>query len=124
MDWRECSIRLANQGYTRSGIYSYICDQYARLKLTPPTLGAMTSYLRRHKSEWYNPQLEAEKESEANKRVISEGEVTFAELKRYTIKAAEELYYDQSYISQLKHATTEGELGRIMATARERSYQD
>lgn len=67
---------------------------------------------------------EAEKESEANKRVISEGEVTFAELKRYTIKAAEELYYDRSYITQLKHATTEGELGRIMATARERSYQD
>lgn len=118
MDWRECAIRLANQGYTRSGIYSYICDQYARLKLTPPTLGAMTSYLRRHKSDWYNPQLEA------NKRIISEGEVTFEELKRYTIKAAEELYYDQSYITQLKHATTEGELGRIMATARERSYQD
>ena len=61
---------------------------------------------------------------EANKKVISEGKVTFAELKRYTIKAAEELYYDQSYISQLKHAATEGELGRIMATARERSYED
>lgn len=123
MDWRECAIRLANQGYIRSGIYSYICDQYARLKLTPPTLAAMTSYLRRHKSEWYNPALETEKR-DANKKVISEGKVTFAELKRYTIKAAEELYYDQSYISQLKHAITEGELGRIMATARERSYQD
>lgn len=124
MDWRECAIRLANQGYTRSGIYSYICDQYARLKLTPPTLAAMTSYLRRHKSEWYNSALEAEKEREANKKVISEGKVAFAELKSYIIKAAEELYYDQSYISQLKHATTEGELGRIMATARERSYED
>ena len=123
MDWRECAIRLANQGYTRSGIYSYIYDQYARLKLTPPTLAAMTSYLRRHKSEWYNPALETEKR-DANKKVISEGKVTFAELKRYTIKAAEELCYDQSYISQLKHATTEGELGRIMTTARERSYQD
>ena len=123
MDWRECAIRLANQGYTRSGIYSYIYDQYARLKLTPPTLAAMTSYLRRHKSEWYNPALETEKR-DANKKVISEGKVTFAGLKRYTIKAAEELYYDQSYISQLKRATTEGELGRIMATARERSYQD
>lgn len=124
MDWQECVIRLANQGYTRSGIYSYICDQYARLKLPPPTLAAMTSYLRRHKSEWYNSALEAEKEREANKKVISEGKVTFAELKRYTIKAAEELYYGQSYISQLEHATTEGELGRIMATARERSYED
>ena len=123
MDWRECAIRLANQGYTRSGIYSHICDQYVRLKLTPPTLAAMTSYLRRHKSEWYNPALETEKR-DANKKVISEGKVTFTELKRYTIKAAEELYYDQSYISQLKHAATEGELGRIMATARERSYQD
>ena len=124
MDWRECAIHLANQGYIRSGIYSYICDQYARLKLTPPTLAAMTSYLRRHKSEWYNPALEAEKERAANKKVISEGKVTFAELKRYAIKAAEELYYDQSYISQLKHATAEGELERIMATARERSYED
>ena len=49
----------------------------------------MTSYLRRHKSEWYNPALETEKR-DANKKVISEGKVIFTELKRYTIKAAEE----------------------------------
>ena len=43
------------------------CDICGRPIETQPTLAAMTSYLRRHKSEWYNPALETEKR-DANKK--------------------------------------------------------
>ena len=47
--------------------------------------------------------------------------VDFKKLKRETINAAKELFYGNDVINQLHYAKTEGELSRIMQTARQRN---
>lgn len=45
------------------------------------------------------------------------------EYRKYAIKAAKELRYDESCIHKIKQAKSEGEIARIMLTARQRSCE-
>lgn len=45
------------------------------------------------------------------------------EYRRYAVKAAKELMYDEEYIHQIKKAGSESEIARILHTAAERSYE-
>lgn len=101
--WHSLAIDLAKQGLSRKEVYERIRESYANSKDLAPTFNAVIGYLSRNKDLWYR---------------------TPENLKKSTIKAAKELFYDKSYIHQLEHAKTEGELTRIMITARERSYED
>lgn len=117
--WHSLAIDLARQGLSRKEVYECIRESYANSKDLAPTFNAVIGYLSRNKDLWYRPP-EVKLNAKSNAVDIE----TFENLKKNTIKAAKELFYDESYISQLKHATTEGELTRIMITARERSYED
>lgn len=117
--WHSLAIDLARQGLTRKEVYERIRESYANSKDLAPTFNAVIGYLSRNKDLWYRP---PEAKSSAKPDVIDVE--TFENLKKNTIKAAKELFYDKSYIHQLEHAKTEGELTRIMITARERSYED
>ena len=117
--WHSLAIDLARQGLSRKEVYERIRESYANSKDLAPTFNAVIGYLSRNKNLWYRP---PEAKSSAKPDVIDVE--TFENLKKSTIKAAKELFYDKSYIHQLEHAKTEGELTRIMITARERSYED
>lgn len=117
--WHSLAIDLARQGLSRKEVYERIRESYADSKDLAPTCTAVNSYLARNTDLWC-------KEAKMKKglKPISADSEKFENLKKFTIKAAKELFYDESYVFQLKHATTEGELTRIMITARERSYED
>ena len=117
--WHSLAIDLAKQGLRKKEVYERIRESYADGKDLAPTFNAVISYLNRKKDLWYRP---PEVKPNAKSNVVDVE--TFENLKKNTIKAAKELFYDKSYISQLEHAKTEGELTRIMITARERSYED
>ena len=117
--WHSLAIDLARQGLSRKEVYERIRESYANSKDLAPTFNAVIGYLSRNKNLWYRP---PEAKSSAKPDVIDVE--TFENLKKNVIKAAKELFYDKSYIHQLERAKTEGELTRIMITARERSYED
>lgn len=117
--WHSLAIDLARQGLSRKEVYERIRESYANSKDLAPTFNAVIGYLSRNKDLWYRP---PEVKPNAKSNVVDIE--TFENLKKNTIKAAKELFYDKSYIHQLEHAKTEGELTRIMITARERSYED
>lgn len=117
--WHSLAIDLAKQGLRKKEVYERIRESYADSKDLAPTFNAVIGYLSRNKDLWYRP---PEVKPNAKSNVVDIE--TFENLKKNTIKAAKELFYDKSYISQLEHAKTEGELTRIMITARERSYED
>lgn len=117
--WHSLAIELAKTGIGPRAVHRRICESYVNSKDLAPTFPAVNGYLARNTDLWY-------KEAKMKKglKPISANAEKFENLKKFTIKAAKELFYDESYISQLKHATTEGELTKIMITARERSYED
>lgn len=117
--WHSLAIDLAKQGLSRKKVYERIRESYANSKDLAPTCAAVNSYLTRNTDLWC-------KEAKMKKglKPISADAEKFENLKKNTIKAAKELFYDESYIHQLEHAKTEGELTKIMITARERSYED
>ena len=118
MDWHALAIELARKGYSMKEIAYRVCEECEESGVKVPTYSTITSYLHRNGYAWgkyssFNPKTKQPFNAEA-----------FTDLKKNTIKAARELFYSETYISQLKKAKTEGELNRIMATARERSYED
>lgn len=46
----------------------------------------------------------------------------FYAYKKYALKAAKDLCYPKSVVEELKNASTEGEIARIMRTARDRKF--
>ncbi len=107
--WHPLAIELAKEKLTLKEIYERVHKSYPE-----PTFPAVSSYLYRNKIQWSDGT--PAKRNDKRKR--------FSYLKKFSIQAAKDLMYDKSYILELKCAKTEGEIARIMATARERSYED
>lgn len=112
MNWHKSAISLAKDGLSMAEIFDAICQQCSESHSSTPSYSAIASYLHRNKKTW--------SESKHSRRFKQ----PFDDAKNGTIKAAKELMYDDFYISQLKNATTEEELMRIMINARRNSYTD
>lgn len=108
--WHPLAIELAKKKLTLNEIYGRIHKSYP-----DPTFPAVSSYLYRNKTQW-SDSVAPVKRNDKRRR--------FSYLKKFSIQAAKDLMYDKSYILTLKYAKTEEEIARIMATARERSYED
>lgn len=112
MNWHKSAISLAKDGLSMAEIFDAICQQCSESHSLPPSYNAIASYLHRNKETW--------SESKRSRKFKQ----PFDDMKSGTIKAAKELMYDEFYISQLRNATTEEELTRIMIDARRNSYRD
>lgn len=112
MDWHKSAISLARDGLSMAEIFDTIRNQCLESNSVPPSYNAIASHLHRNK------------ESLSDSKRLRKFKQPFDDIKSGTIKAAKELMYDDFYISQLRNATTEEELTRIMINARRNSYTD